>query len=442
MVPTGPDGSGRIFISYRREDTAYAVGWLFDRLTEHLGEGQVFKDVDSIELGQDFVQVIDSAVSSCDVLLAVIGDRWLTITDRDGHRRLDDPGDFVRREIEAALTRDVRVIPILVEGAAMPQADELPGSLSPLARRNALELSPSSFEFDTNRLLAQLDKALVEIKADRSEIAMSPTPKPTPRRSGLHRPALIAALLVTLIVGVVAVALSTRSAESTDGGTATGPDVPPSPSPHLLTTSPSSSNHGPLEGMLLSDDFSRMANRWTVASDAETSGSYSDGAFLVSVKSAGRGTGGAVFPEAVQSVFPLAPADVRIEVDAHRVPGSDPATDYGVLCRAGKASGNTYILTVAGNQASIAKSAGEYSTLKESSPTIDATATNHLRAECTSRKGGAVHLALWVNDVLAVEVVDAEAPLEPGSVALWVGIGRAARKTAQAEFDDVRISTR
>jgi TIR domain len=153
---------GRIFMSYRREETAYPAGWLFDRLASHFGRGQVFKDVDSIELGDDFVEVITTAVGSCDVLLALIGDRWLTITDQDGRRRLDNPDDFVRLEIEAALTRNVRVIPILVKGARMPRADELPASLAKLVRRQALELNPSRFDFDTRRLLKVLDRTITE----------------------------------------------------------------------------------------------------------------------------------------------------------------------------------------------------------------------------------------------------------------------------------------
>src|SRR5690348_6411417 len=153
--------SGRIFICYRREETAYSAGWLFDRLADRFG-GQIFKDVDSIEPGDDWVEVITTVVGSCDVLLALIGDRWLTITDEDGRRRLDDPDDFVRLEIEAALARDVRVIPILVEGARMPRADELPASLSKLARRQALELSPSWFDVGTERLLRVLERTIKE----------------------------------------------------------------------------------------------------------------------------------------------------------------------------------------------------------------------------------------------------------------------------------------
>jgi hypothetical protein len=169
MVASPPASPGRIFISYRREETAYPAGWLYDRLADRFGAGQVFKDVDSIQLGDDFVDVITSAVGSCDVLLALIGPEWLTITDGQGRRRLDDPDDFVRREIEAAFARRVRVIPILVDGARMPRADELPASLAKLARRQALVLSPSRFDFDTSRLLRVLDRTLDEVRTRPAE---------------------------------------------------------------------------------------------------------------------------------------------------------------------------------------------------------------------------------------------------------------------------------
>src|SRR5215216_4076324 len=165
MATSPPASPGRIFISYRREETGYPAGWLYDRLAERFGEGQVFKDVDSIAPGDDFIEVISTAVGSCDVLLALIGDRWLTITDEDGRHRLENPDDFVRLEIEAALARDVRVIPVLIDGTRMPRADELPPSLAGLVRRQALELSPNQFAFDTNRLLKVLDRTLTEVRA-------------------------------------------------------------------------------------------------------------------------------------------------------------------------------------------------------------------------------------------------------------------------------------
>ncbi len=174
-----PATSGRIFISYRREETAYPAGWLYDRLAGHFGGGQVFKDVDSIQLGDDFVEVITRAVGSCDVLVALIGGEWLSVTDAHGRRRLDDPDDFVRLEIEAALSRGVRVIPVLVDGARMPPADELPDSLAALVRRQALELSPARFDFDTSRLLKVLDRTLAEVRATRPHPVLRPAPAGT-----------------------------------------------------------------------------------------------------------------------------------------------------------------------------------------------------------------------------------------------------------------------
>ena len=143
---------GRIFISYRRQETAWPARQLYDVLVEHFPAEQVFKDVDNIEPGEEFVERITAAVESCDVLLALIGPQWLTITNEKGQRRLDNPEDYVRLEIETALTRKIRVIPILVDEARMPGADELPATLAPLVRRNAVEINPVTF--DTKRLIS------------------------------------------------------------------------------------------------------------------------------------------------------------------------------------------------------------------------------------------------------------------------------------------------
>jgi tetratricopeptide (TPR) repeat protein len=188
MTESATPSVGRVFISYRREETAYAAGWLFDRLVDRFGRDQIFKDVDSIQLGEDFVEVIKTAVGSCDVLIALVGNQWLTIADERGTRRLDNPHDFVRLEIEAALERNVRVIPVLVEGARMPRGEELPPSLAAPVRRNALELSPSRFEFDSNRLLRVLD---VTVAATRAEPSQS-----EPGRAVARRQASLRALYV------------------------------------------------------------------------------------------------------------------------------------------------------------------------------------------------------------------------------------------------------
>ena len=177
-----PATAGRIFISYRREETAYPAGWLFDNLADRFGPDQVFKDVDSIAPGDDFIEVINDAVGSCDVLLALIGNQWLTITNEDGGRRIDDPNDFVRLEIQAALARNVRVIPVLVDEARMPREEDLPPAIAKLVRRQALELSPSHFAHDVGRLLKVLDRTLTDAHAQ--AVVREPEPKPlTPERS-------------------------------------------------------------------------------------------------------------------------------------------------------------------------------------------------------------------------------------------------------------------
>ncbi len=149
----------RIFISYRREDSAGYAGRLYDRLSQHFGADNVFMDIDAIPIGMDFVEVIEEAVGSCDVLIALIGQQWLTTTDAQGRRRLDNPEDFVRLEIKTALDRNIRVIPALIRGASMPRPEDLPDVLQKLARRNALEIS-DRFHQDVDRLIKELDKGL------------------------------------------------------------------------------------------------------------------------------------------------------------------------------------------------------------------------------------------------------------------------------------------
>src|SRR5262245_39307382 len=138
--------AGKIFINYRRGDDPGFAGRLFDRLEGSFQPGQLFMDVDSIPAGHDFVRVLEDQVAQCDVLLAIIGQGWLEARDRTGSRRLDDPSDFVRIEIEAGLKLGKRVIPVLVNGAEMPRADSLPDHLKPLSRRNAVRLTHDRFK--------------------------------------------------------------------------------------------------------------------------------------------------------------------------------------------------------------------------------------------------------------------------------------------------------
>jgi hypothetical protein len=145
-----------IFISYRRDDAAGWAGRLSADLREGLRGAPVFMDIDAIPPGVPWDDYIAQAVGSCDVLIALIGPHWLTVTDKAGRRRLDDPTDLTRLEILAALQRNIRVIPALVGGAEMPAADELPDALKPLARRQAYELADHRWHEDCARLVEVL----------------------------------------------------------------------------------------------------------------------------------------------------------------------------------------------------------------------------------------------------------------------------------------------
>ena len=154
-----PTPKASIFISYRRRETAGHAGRLYDGLVEHFGAERVFMDV-TMEPGVDFAETIQAAVGSCGALVALIGEEWLTVTDARGQRRIDDPADVHRMEIEAALDRRVRLIPTLVQDARMPGAGDLPEALEPLVRRQAVELSDQRWDYDVNRLVAVLERVL------------------------------------------------------------------------------------------------------------------------------------------------------------------------------------------------------------------------------------------------------------------------------------------
>lgn len=129
---------GDIFVSYRREDSQAITDRIFDHLTRYFSRRSLFKDVDNIPAGVDFRTHIDSAVRRSAVMLTIIGPGWLSARDAMGHRRLDDPADFVRSEIASAIRLERPIIPVLVGGAGMPRAEELPETLKSLAYINAV----------------------------------------------------------------------------------------------------------------------------------------------------------------------------------------------------------------------------------------------------------------------------------------------------------------
>jgi hypothetical protein len=154
------EDTSKIFISYRRDESAGYAGRIADSFVEHFGEDSVFRDIDSIEPGLDFAEAIKRAVGSSEVLIAVIGKNWLTATDAASQKRLENPDDYVRLEIATALERNIRVIPLLIQGAVMPSAEHLPDDLAPLTRRNAFEVHDSSWREQVQSLMTTLDKVL------------------------------------------------------------------------------------------------------------------------------------------------------------------------------------------------------------------------------------------------------------------------------------------
>lgn len=409
---SGP--SGRIFISYRRQETAYSAGWLYERLAAHFGREQLFKDIDSIAPGDDFAEAIANAVGSCDVLLALIGDQWLTLPDQQGRARLANPDDYVRLEIEAALARDVRVIPILVEGARLPRSDELPASLAGLPRRQALELSPSRFEFDLGKLLRVLDKTLAEGRSKRGAGADRVTSEPggptepaqpvaapaTGRRFRVARSTWLVVAL-TVVVGLVVggLAWGSRSGKRSAGPTT----ATPSPSTRTATTG--------LEAFR--DDFADASNGWDVVDDAKHRLRYAGGAYQMLAKQPGDYLG---FPRARYKQL-ASLHDVLVEVDARRRSGTE-GNGYGVVCRY-QHSGDFYWFNITneGLYGINKQIAGSMVVLRPPvrADGISSTALNHIQATCVQGSGGApVKLALWINGRRIAEVTDHEDPLPAG----------------------------
>jgi hypothetical protein len=161
-------------VSYRRGDSGHA-GRLYDALTSRFGPDSIFMDIDTIDPGVDFAEVIDRAVTSCDVVIALIGRGWVAANDPKGRRRLEEPDDFVRLELESALTQDIVVIPTCVQGAQIPSPQELPPSLAPLARRQGIELRDVGWHDDVGRLIRRLERLA---ESGQEEVTAAPPSKP------------------------------------------------------------------------------------------------------------------------------------------------------------------------------------------------------------------------------------------------------------------------
>jgi hypothetical protein len=179
-----------IFISYRREDAVAHAGRLYDRLAAHFGSEHVFMDIDTIRPGEDFVEVLEKSVGACDVFITIIGRQWLLATDENGRRRIDVPEDYLRREVEIALAHNIRVIPVLVQGAVMPRPDEMPQAIAALARRQAFPLPDTAFHRAVDELIAAVDSTSPHAKSGGARRVPTKRPKPSTPLAGplLHLP--------------------------------------------------------------------------------------------------------------------------------------------------------------------------------------------------------------------------------------------------------------
>jgi hypothetical protein len=215
---------GGIFISYRRGDSEGQARALSIELANYVGEGSVFMDVDSIALGRDFRQSLHESLESCDAVLALIGPNWLDIRDPAGRRRLDDPDDFVRQEIAAALKRNIPVTPVLLQRASMPAQERLPDDLKDLVFRNGFELSHMRWHSDVREMAQRLGLGNIAVSpadAHSKSAAERISPKPStaiasgapdtaPQAPQTRRRALAAAAVVVATAGTAIAIPSVR----------------------------------------------------------------------------------------------------------------------------------------------------------------------------------------------------------------------------------------
>ena len=463
--------AGRIFISYRRADTANQAGWLADRLAGHFGRSQVVRDVDSIQLGNDFADVIAAAVTSCDVLLALIGHQWLAAA----------PGgdDYVRVEIESALTRGVQVIPVLVDGARMPTAAELPPSLTLLAQRPPLSLGAANPEADVSRMIQVLDQSIAERQTTQAGLARtsprspawprpggarpstphpaSPTPaNPSPAIPGQasmtrrmrRRPktwviaAAAAAVVAAVVVAVIVIPggshpasplAASSSSTATNAGKSSAPKLSNSASPSASAK------------VLVADDFATNKVGWVDDAHACAGAYTGSGAYRLSVTGYNGQNELARPSSAGSGLSGVTPLNLDASVDVRTLSGAAQGYGLGLAFR-GDGNGDLYAFLIEDHAVAIqkwvsngAKITGEPAPVSVSDLRVGS--SGRLRAVATTIDGGqAVHLELWLNGKKLVDYTDRDNPYTRGYLGLYVESISDSPSTAAAEFDNFTAS--
>ncbi len=434
----------RIFINYRRDDTAGHAGRLYDSLVEEFGDGSVFMDIDTIDPGEDFVEVIHEGVGSCDVVLSLIGRGWLASKDAKGRRRLDNAEDFVRLELETALERGIRIVPVLVQGAEMPSSEELPQELTGLARRNALDLSDGRWAYDVGRLITAIGRVAADkarrlpageapgppVARSAAGAVVAPPPPPPPTvgtpvaraatggRGGRRAPLLIGAVVLAVLLVAGLIFILTRGG----GEEGAGPTTSTTPS----TTVPSLSRTE-----VFRQDFEADLTHWGATQNADCSWQPVGGAYRIAVATADHLCWSTTIYDDT-----LAWSDVSVEADATVVTGStvpDAAPEnfsggaQGLICR--QVGGNEFYQAAfhANGDWLISKRAeAATTTLAQGNAGSLSAARNAVRLDCTG--DAEVRIVLSVNGVVVGEGTDRESPYGSGFVGVIV-------TTAPAEGD-------
>jgi hypothetical protein len=477
--------AGRVFISYRRADTANQAAWLADRLAGHFGRQQIVRDVDSIQLGNDFADVIAAAVTSCDVLLALIGHQWLAAAA--------GPADYVPVEIESALTRGIRVIPVLVDGARMPTAAELPPGLAMLAQQPPLSLGAASPEGDVSRLIQALDQSVAARSAQwqatqagqaqnqptvtgmapswgAPAIYASPSePRPAqpgpahsgPRQTGpghsgpvptrrmRRRPNtwVIALVLgVAVVAAIVAFIAIPSGHPAPSASSSSAPASPAGGSRNNASPKPSNSPSPSAAGrVLLTDDFSTNKAGWVDDAHASAGAYTGSGAYRLSVTGYNGQNELARPSSAGSGLSGVTPLNLDASVDVRTLSGATQGYGLGLAFR-GDGNGDLYAFLIEDHAVAIQKWVGTGARITgEPAPVsvsdLHVGSSGRLRAVATTIDGGqAVHLELWLNGKKLIDYTDRDQPYTRGYMGLYVESISDSPSTAAAEFENFTAS--
>ena len=468
--------AGRIFVSYRRADTGNQAGWLADRLAGHFGRSQVVRDVDSIQLGNDFADVIAAAVTSCDVLLALIGHQWLAAAPAGD--------DYVRVEIEAALTRGVQVIPVLLDGARMPTAAELPPGLTLLAQRPPLSLGAANPEGDVSRIIQVLDQSIAERRGTETSMAVNqptvtgmapswgrpavqggqphpsqphpsqpqpsqtPPPGPAPTRQMRRRPrtwviaAAAAVVVAAVVVAVIVIPGGSHpappsAASSSSAAANAGKGSAPKPS---NSASPSASAK-----VLVADDFSTNKVGWVDDAHASAGAYTGSGAYRLSVTGYNGQNELARPSSAGSGLSGVTPLNLDASVDVRTLSGAAQGYGLGLAFR-GDGNGDLYAFLIEDHAVAIQKWVGNGAKITGEPAPVSVSdlrvgSSGRLRAVAETIDGGqAVHLELWLNGKKLVDYTDRDTPYTRGYLGLYVESISDSPSTAAAEFDNFTAS--